>query len=211
MDAATGKAVSRRGFLKAVGGVGAAAAFARLAQVPWPAQAGDHITETFVALVDTIFPASPGIAHKTAASQVGVHEFVIDAFDSFLAAVPTQTPGAPLSAAVAGVIDAHAQQVTPGKTFVDQSPSERLQTLAAIDTSPNGDVRFVSLALYGMAGLGFYSEWPVYGRKAAVNGADSIDRSGLVVWSELGYPGPRHGWPARAGYNPGEPIDPTKF
>lgn len=202
--------LTRRNFLKVLGGAGAAAAFTRIAGMPWPAQAQDHVTDTYIAIVDTIFPATPGTVHATGASAVRTHEFLMDAFDTFLAAVPTQAPGARLREAVAALVDAHAMQVTPGKTFVDQTFEERVHTLAALDSSPLGDVRFISLAIYGMTSLGFYSEWPAYGRRASIGGSTLPDPGLLPVWGEIGYPGPKHLWPPLFPYNPGEPIDPTQ-
>lgn len=204
--------LDRRTFLQALGAAGAGAAFTRLLGSPFAAMAQgvDHVYDTYAAVVDTFFPASPLLArHKTGAVEMKAHEFVIDAFDSFLAAVPTQPHGVKLSVVVAAAIDAHAIQVTPGKTFIEQSFDERVQTLAAIDASPSGDTRFIGFALPGMAALGFYTEWPAYGKRYGGD-HDSLDVSLLPVWGEIGFSGPREGFAKLLyPYDPGFPLEPT--
>lgn len=203
--------LNRRAFLQTLGAVGAGAAFTRLLHSPLAAMAQgvDHVYLTYEAVVDTLFPATPHLArHITGGVQMKAHEFVIDAFDSFLAAVPTRYEAVRLSAVVAAAIDAHAAQITPGKTFVEQSFDERVRTLAAIDVSPNGDTRFIGFALGGMAALGFYTEWPAYGKRYA--GDHHLDLTRLPVWGEIGFTGPEDGFAKLLyPYHPGFPLDPT--
>lgn len=202
-------ALTRRSFLKILGSTAASAAFLRIVHAPY-AQAvpPNHAADTIEAAVDTLFPTTPGLPHATGAVEVRAHEFVIEAFDAYTPLIPSQKPGIPLSAAVAGALDAHAAQVTPGKTFVEQTTEERIRTFDLMDRSPNGDVRFISFALPGMASLGFYSEWPAYGVRYAGE-HESIDLSRLPVWGEIGFNGPADGYPKLlTPYSPGDPLDP---
>ena len=200
----------RRAFLKMLGSAGAVAAFTRLIESPLGAvaQPPGHVTDSIGAAVDTLFPATPGLKNATGAVEMRVHEFVIQAFDSYLALIPTQRQGVSLSAVVATTLDAHAMQVTPGKTFVQQTYAERLRTFALMDESPDGDVRFIGFALPGMAALGFYTEWPAYGSQAELH-HDEIDLGLLPVWREIGFGGPKNGYAKLLHpYNPASPIDP---
>lgn len=205
--------LTRRKFLQTLGGMGIGVALAGLVDAPWMSRAlaADHVTDTFAAFVDLVFPKTPLLPHATGGVELGVHQFVMTSFDSYLAAVPSLPQGARLRDVVAATIDGHATQVTPGKTFVDQSPEERLQTLRAMDESPAGDVRFVAFAIFVMAALGFYSEWPGYGSRWGGD-HEELDMAKLPVWGEIGFPGPADGYPKLLyPYNPGAPLDPETF
>lgn len=207
-----GKDIERRSFLKFLGGASAAAVLARVLESPF-ARADlppDHVTETIKALVDTIAPSTPNLPFAVGGVEVNAHEFTMDAFDTYLPLVPTQQNSARLRDAVAGALDGHAQQVTPGKTFIEQAWLDRVRTIEAMDNSSSGDVRFIAFAMCIMAALGIFSEWPVLGRKYEGD-HDYFETHPLpVVWTQIGFPGPVDGFPKLLyPYNPGDPIDPT--
>ena len=196
-----------------------------LAAGDYAAPGADVVRDTINGLVAFVVPGADAYSKaqgQESATAGGLEaratDFLIESLDGY---VPQpDLPGAsnddtaPLSGAVAVLLNALALQVNPAATaggflspFSRLSFAEKAEVFRRIEeldmgdadlpqpfTQSSGNMRFIGGALLEFAAFGSYAEWHVFDAETrTVEGRP-------VGWELSGYEGPRDGWPELIGY-----------
>lgn len=133
--------------------------------------------EAIRAAVQAIIPPT---GDRPGAAELRVHLHVAEALDRFL-------PGFVDLAAT--LLDAFAEDVREGASFMDLSLEERTEVLRAMSLEENADMRDIIEGLLAFSYGGMYSEWTGYDR-------DTGDLRPPAAWEAMGFPGPSSGHPS---------------